>query len=129
MRSLQRRKQDIWLTTATRSDEHIEDTVVYSKPERYRVTVSNTSGNPKEIAAGLVSEYSRYFISFDRDFHAEEGTMVFVDRIPELDSEGWLVLEDGDPVTAPDYVITAIFDTAKGTIARYGIRKIAGDGD
>lgn len=130
MRSLQRRKQDIWLTKATRSDEHIEDTVTYSKPEKHRVTVSNSSGNPREIAAGLVSEYSRYFISYDRDFRPEEGMSVFVDKIPELDSEGELVLDsDGVPVTLPDYVITTILDTARGTIARYGMKKIAGDGE
>lgn len=129
MRTLLRRTQYIWLTTSSKSDESIEAVTSYSKPVKVRVAVSNASGTPREIAAGLAMEYSRYFISFDRDFDAEEGTLVYVDRIPEIDVEGELVLdEEGDPTVAPDYVITHIWDSQRGTIARYGIRKIAGNG-
>ena len=128
MRSLQRRKQDIWLCWAIVGDESIEPTATYTKPVKIRVTVSNTSGTPHELPVGTVAEYSRYFISFDRDFHPEEGMVLFVDRTPRLTDEGELELkENGDPVTRPDYVLTHVMDTARGTIARYGIKKIAGE--
>lgn len=130
MRSLQRRKQDIWITKATRNDDRIEGSITYSKPEKHRVTVSNTSGTPHELPVGIVAEYSRYFVSFDRDFHPEEGDMVFVDVVPELGPDGNLLVgQDGVPTTSPDYVVSHIMNTARGTIARYGIRRIAGEGN
>lgn len=128
MRSLQRRKQNIWICKASIDDSHIEQTSTYSKPEKHRVTVSNTSGTPQELPVGITVEYSRYFISYDRDFQPSEGMVLFIDREPELNSDGTLKLkENGEPIIKPDYVLSHIIDTAKGTIARYGIRKIAGN--
>ena len=129
MRSYQRRKQDVWTTEESTDDSTIEGKSTYSKPEKHRFTVSSTSGIPSELAVGIVAEYSRYIVSYDRDFHPEEGLLLFVDVVPELDEDGELVLnEDGDPITKPDYVLSHIFDTQKGTLARYGIRKVAGNG-
>ena len=128
MRSLQRRKQNVWFTKATKSDSSIEGTITYSNPELHRVTVSNTSGAPHELSVGIVSEYSRYIINFDREFNPEEGMLLFVDKVPDLTTTGKLRVDiNGNPYTTPDYVLAKILDTQKGTIARYGIKKIAGD--
>lgn len=128
MRSLKRRKQRIWLCTSSVEDSHIEQRTIYSKPVEYKVTVSNTSGTPHELPVGVVSEYSRYFISFDRNIVVKEGMLAFIDRVPELDANGEIILnEKGNPNVKPDYVVTHIMDTKQGTIARYGIKRIAGD--
>lgn len=128
MRSIQRRKQTVWFCTAKTVDAEIEGITVYSKPEKHRVTVSNTSGTPHELAPGIVPEYTRYFISYDRDFKPKEGMLLFVDIEPQLTSTGKLDVDiNGVPYTKPDHILTHIMDTDKGTIARYGIRKIAGD--
>ena len=130
MRSLQRRKQYIWICEASIDDSDMEPTTTYSKPEKHRVTVSNTSGTPHELPVGVVAEYSRYFISYDRNWKPREGMVLYVDRKPELDDDGFIILnENGEPNVKPDYVLSHIMDTAKGTIARYGIRKIAGEED
>ena len=129
MRSLQRRKQNVWFCWANIDDSRIEPQVTYTKPVKVRVTVSNTSGTPHELPVGTVAEYSRYFISFDRDFKPQEGMVMFVDREPQLTITGNLATDlSGNPYTKPDYVLTHVMDTAQGTIARYGIKKIAGDG-
>lgn len=128
MRSLQRRVQPVWFCEATTDDSSIEPRKRYSKPEVHYVAVSNTSGTPHELPVGIVAEYSRYFVSYDRDFHPEEGTMLFVDKEPDLTVTGELRVDiNGNPYTTPDYVLTHIMDTQLGTIARYGIRKIAGN--
>lgn len=128
MRSLQRRKQDVWFTTATKSDSHIEKTTTYSNPIKKRCSVSSTSGAPHELPVGVVTEYSRYLIIYDMDFQPEEGTLLFVDKIPELTATGKLRVDiNGNPYTTPDYVIAKNARTLKGTVARYGIKKIAGD--
>ena len=126
MRSLARRKQDVWITKETRSDASIEGSVSYSNPVLIHVTVSNTSGTPHELPVGIVAEYSRYLISYDRGLELEEGDLLFVDITPDLTPNGALRVDiNGTPYTSPDYVVSNIMDTAKGTIARYGIRKIA----
>lgn len=134
MRSLQRRKQEIWCVEATRDDSTIEGSMVYGKPDKHMMSVSNTSGTPHELPVGIVAEYSRYIVSFDRDFQPHEGLMVFIDITPRLiesgEHKGELEVneETGKPYTEPDYVVTHLMDTQKGTIARYGIKKVAGDG-
>lgn len=134
MRSLQRRKQEIWCVEATRDDSTIEGSMVYGKPEKHMMSVSNTSGTPHELPVGIVAEYSRYIVSFARDFQPHEGLMVFIDIKPRLvesgEHKGELEVneETGKPYTEPDYVVTHLMDTQKGTIARYGIKKVAGDG-
>lgn len=129
MRSLQRRKQSLWYCWAIIDDSHIEPSVSYTKPVKIMVSVSNTSGTPHELPVGSVAEYSRYFVSYDREFKPEEGMVLFVDREPQLTEEGFLDVDEHNvPITKPDYVLSHVMDTAKGTIARYGIKKIAGDG-
>lgn len=130
MRSLRRRKQDIWIVECEINDETIEGNAVYGKPRKIRAAVSNTSGTPAELPVGIVAEYTRYFISFDRSFKPQEGLLLFVDRVPMLDEEGYLSIneETNKPFTEPDYVLSHIMDTAKGCIARYGIKKVAGNG-
>lgn len=128
MRSLQRRKQDIWICDATTTDADLQGVTRYSKPQKHRVTVSNTSSSPSEISAGITPEYSRYFISYDRNFNPKEGQVLFVDKEPLLTYNGNLAMNiDGVPYTKPDYVLSQVMNTGKGTIARYVIRKIAGD--
>ena len=129
MRSLQRRKQDVWICKAYINDTGVEPYTSYTNPVKIRVTVSNTSGTPNELPVGSVAEYSRYFISYDRNFKPEEGMVLFVDKTPELTITGRLATDlSGNPYTKPDYVLTHIMDTSRGTIARYGIKKIAGNG-
>lgn len=128
MRSLQRRKQDVWATTATLDDSTVEGSISYSNPVHFMASVSNTSGTPNELPVGIVAEYSRYLVSYDRDLELEEGTNLFIDRTPQLNQDGSLTVdENGVPLVSPDYVVSHIMDTMKGTIARYGIRKIAGE--
>ena len=130
MRSLRRRKQDIWICEASTDDTEMETRTIYTKPKRYRVSVSNTSGTPHELPAGIVPEYSRYIVSYNRRFKPSEGDVLFIDRKPRLTRLGELELDDnGEPYTTPDYVLSHVMDTQRGTIARYGIKKIAGGED
>lgn len=128
MRSIQRQIQDIWFCQAEEVQDGIDLLKKYSKPEKHRFSVSATSGQIYGYGAGLVLNYDRYITSYERDFHPTEGTSVFIDVVPQLDENGELVLnEDGiTPVTPPDYTISKILDTQRGTVARYGISKVGG---
>lgn len=126
MRSLTRRKQDVWFVVRTKDDSSIEPVYVYGRPERHRFSVSSTSGSPAEFNFGILPTYDRYMISYDRQFKPEEGMYLYVDKTPEIDSEGMLVLnEDNEPTVKPDYILDRIYDTRKGILARYGIRKVS----
>lgn len=129
MRSPSRLKQKVWFSKIEEVVEGIDTVQKYSKPIMKRFSVSATAGLPEEIAAGIVPTYDRYITSYDRKFCkiAEEGMAVFVDKIPKIDDSGNLVLdEEGVPVTPPDYTLKKIIDTARGSVARYGIKKVGG---
>lgn len=128
MRNATRRKQDIWFVSRTRDDSHMSPSYTYSKPEKHRFSVSSTTGSPLELGFGILPNYDRYIISYDRKFKPVEGTLLYVDRTPELDDDGNLVMdEDGEPTVMPDYILDSIADTQKGILARYGIKKVGGD--
>lgn len=129
MRSPSRLKQRVWFSKITEDSSSIDPVITYSKPIMKRFTVSATAGTPEEISAGIVPTYDRYITSYDREFCkvAEEGMAVWVDKIPKIDDFGNLVLnEEGVPVTPPDYTLKKIIDTARGSVARYGIKKVGG---
>ena len=126
MRNATRRKQDIWFVIRTKDDSEVEPAYRYGKPELHRFSVSSTSGIPSEMNFGILPTYDRYVVSYDRKFKPTEGMLLYVDKTPELDPEGMLVLnEDGEPTVKPDYILDRIFDTQKGILARYGIRKVS----
>lgn len=128
MRSATRRKQDIWFVSRERDDSGIEPVYIYSKPILKRLSVSPTSGTPAEMNFGLLPTYDRYVISYDRNFKPEEGTYLYVDKTPELDADGNLVLnESGEPSVKPDYILKRIAYTLRGVTSRYGINKCTGD--
>lgn len=126
MRSLSRQKQKTWFAKLQEKLDGIDTIVSYSKPEMYLFTVSYSAGTPGEISAGIVPDYDKTIVSYDRTFKPEEGMVIWVDVAPELDEEGNLIMgEDGiTPITPPDYVLKRIIDTQKGIVARYGIAKI-----
>lgn len=128
MRSATRRKQDIWFVSRERDDSGIEPVYIYSKPIMKRLSVSPTSGTPAEMNFGLLPTYDRYVISYDRNFKPEEGTYLYVDKTPELDADGNLILnESGEPSVKPDYILKRIAYTLRGVVSRYGINKCTGD--
>lgn len=128
MRSPSRLKQKVWFAKIEEVIEGIDTVQRYNKPIIKRFTVSATAGTPEEISAGIVPTYDRYITSYDRDFKPEEGMAVWVDKIPQLDDSGNLVMADDGitPVTPPDYVLKKIIGTQRGKVFRYGISKIGG---
>lgn len=124
MRCLQRQTQELWFSVKSMQYTGIDETSVYSTPEMHRFTVSATGSTPEEYAVGIVPDYDRYITSFDRNFNPIEGTQVWVDVTPELDEYGELVMtDDGEPTVMPDYTLRRIVNTAKGTVARYLIKR------
>ncbi len=128
MRSPSRLKQKVWFSKVREIQVGIDTINQYSKLIEKKFTISPNSGTPEEISAGIVPTYDRYITSFDRDFKPEEGMAVWVDKIPQIDDLGNLVMaEDGrTPVTPPDYTLKKILDSQKSKVARYGISKIGG---
>lgn len=126
MRSRTRTKQDIWVCTVKEEIDGIDNVKRYSAPIKYHFSVSATSGLPLNSAAGITLSYDRYITVYDRDTKLKEGMMVFVDVVPEMDTVGNLVIGDDGitPITSPDYMIKTVLDTQKGTVARYGIKKV-----
>jgi len=124
MRNLRRQTQVLYFSVKTFRTDGIDEVSVYSKPEKHKFTVSSSGSTPETYANGIVPDYDRYITSFDRDFKPIEGMQVWVDVVPELDYNGYLICdEDGIPTVMPDYTLKRQVDTKKGNVARYLIHK------
>lgn len=120
-----RRRQAVWLTKVTISTKGIDKVRSYDKPVKYMLTVSETSGTPEEVSAGLFPNYDRYITAFTKRFNPSEGELVYVDAIPEIGEDGLLILnDDGEPTVLPDYAITKRLVTKRGCVFRFGISKV-----
>lgn len=130
MRNRMRRLQNLWFCEFTEEiPEGSIDTIrVYSKPRKLRLGVSATSGYTLGWGAGIVTAYDRFITSYAGTLGLKEGMMVYVDRIPELDLNGELKTEEVNgvvqPTVLPDYMLDKVYYSQKGTVTRFGIKKV-----
>ena len=131
MRSRSRDRQAIYFSIVTEKKVGIDTVQEYGKPIMRRLSVSAGTGQPGQVSAGLVVDYDREITSYDKSLRGvvREGDAVFVDVEPQINEDGTLTMgEDGyTPVTPPDYRISAIFKTQKGSVDVYGIKKVGGN--
>lgn len=131
MRSPVKDRQKVWFSKITEKKVGIDTVQEYSNPIMRKLTVSAGTGAPTQISAGLVVDYDREITSYDKSLRGvvREGDVVFVDVEPQINEDGTLTMgEDGyTPVTPPDYRISAIFKTQKGSVDVYGIKKVGGN--
>lgn len=122
-------RQDIYVTNVTETRSGIDRVRQWDTPTMYRLSVSATIGNPAVFNAGIVPDYDREITVYKGQFTGfdpEPGTLLYVDVTPELDENGDLVLtEDGDPTVDPDYVLVRKIASARGQVARYGIKRVS----
>lgn len=131
MRSPVRDRQKVWFSTITEKKVGIDTVQEYSNPIMRKLTVSAGTGAPTQISAGLVVDYDREITSYDKSLRSEveEGSVCWVDVVPEIADDGSLVMSDDGitPIVPPDYRVDKIFSTAKGKIDVFGIKKIGGN--
>lgn len=130
MRSRVRDRQKIWFVTVTEKKVGIDTVQEYSNPIMRKLTVSAGTGAPSQISAGLVVDYDREIVSYSKSLRSEveEGSVCWVDVIPEIAEDGSLVMSDDGvtPTVPPDYRVDKIFSTAKGNVDVFGIKRIGG---
>lgn len=126
MRSLKRRLQDVYFVERTKDDSTLVAKYIYGIPIKKRMAVSGTSGTVQESYFGILPSYDRYIVNFDMSFKPSEGTMVYVDKTPELEEDKSITLNDnGDPTVKPDYMVKKLAWTKRGTISRIGLEKVS----
>ena len=131
MRSMLRDRQAIYFSTVTEKKVGIDTVQEYGKPIMRRLAVSSGTGQPGQVSAGLVVDYDREIISYDKTLRGviREGDALYVDIEPQLNDDGTLTMGDDGytPVTPPDYRISAIFSTQKGDVDVFGIKRVGGN--
>ena len=131
MRSPVRDRQPIYFSTITEKKVGIDTVQEYSNPIMRKLTVSAGTGAPSQISAGLVVYYYREIVSYSKSLRSEveEGSVCWVDVVPEIADDGSLVMSDDEvtPTVPPDYRVDKIFSTARGQVDVFGIKKIGGN--
>ena len=131
MRSRSRDRQKIYFVTVTEKKVGIDTVQEYGKPIMAKLTASAGTGAPSQISAGLVVDYDRELTSYNLKLRGqiEEGSVCWVDVIPEITEDGSLVMSDDEvtPTVPPDYRVDKIFSTARGRVDVFGIKKIGGN--
>lgn len=131
MRSPVRDRQPIYFSTITEKKVGIDTIQEYSKPIMVKLTASAGTGAPSQISAGLVVDYDRELVSYSKSLRSEveEGSVCWVDVIPEISEDGSLVMSDDGvtPTVPPDYRVDKVFSTARGRVDVLGIKKIGGN--
>ena len=130
MRNPVRDSQKVWFSTITEKKVGIDTVQEYSNPIMRKLTVSAGTGAPSQISAGLVVDYDREIVSYSKSLRSEveEGSVCWVDVVPEIADDGSLVMADDEvtPTVPPDYRVDKIFSTAKGNVDVFGIKRIGG---
>ena len=130
MRSPVKDRQLVYFSTITEKKVGIDTIQEYSKPIVARLTASAGTGAPSQISAGLVVDYDRELVSYSKSLRpeVEEGSVCWVDVIPEIAEDGSLVMSDDGvtPTVPPDYRVDKIFSTDKGKVDVFGIKRIGG---
>lgn len=130
MRNPVRDRQKVWFSTITEKKVGIDTVQEYSNPIMRKLTVSAGTGAPSQISAGLVVDYDREIVSYSKSLRSEveEGSVCWVDVVPEIADDGSLVMADDEvtPTVPPDYRVDKIFSTAKGNVDVFGIKRIGG---
>lgn len=131
MRSRVRDRQPIYFSTITEKKVGIDTVQEYSNLIMRKLTVSAGTGAPTQISAGLVVDYDREITSYDKSLRSEveEGSVCWVDVVPEIADDGSLVMSDDEvtPTVPPDYRVDKIFSTKRGNVDVFGIKKIGGN--
>ena len=131
MRSRVRDRQKIWFSSVTEKKVGVDTVQEYGNPIMRKLTVSAGTGAPTQISAGLVVDYDREITSYDKSLRSEveEGSVCWVDVVPEIADDGSLVMSDDEvtPTVPPDYRVDKIFSTARGRVDVFGIKKIGGN--
>ena len=130
MRSRVRDRQKIWFSSVTEKKVGVDTVQEYGNPIMRKLTVSAGTGAPTQISAGLVVDYDREITSYDKSLRSEveEGSVCWVDVVPEIADDGSLVMSDDEvtPTVPPDYRVDKIFSTKRGNVDVFGIKRIGG---
>ena len=130
MRNPVNQRQKVWFSTITEKKVGIDTIQEYSKPIMTKLTASSGTGAPSQISAGLVVDYDRELTSYNLNLRGqiEEGSVCWVDAIPEIAEDGSLVMSDDEvtPTVPPDYRVDKIFSTKRGNVDVFGIKRIGG---
>lgn len=108
MRSLNRNKTDFWYANYQRKEEILKNgkrtgqyKVLYSNPVKISENLSAARGSLDNELFGIQTDYDRTITSCNRDFDISESSVLWIEKTPEVAS-------DGSTDTPWDYVVVKV---------------------
>ncbi len=111
-----RNKQTFWYAlyggVAVDYDEYgneVDPHTVYGKPVEAAANISPAKGDVVSRQFGDDDSYDKVIVIGDRDTPIDEYAVLWIDTVPELDSNGELTVNaDGEIVTPWDYIVRKV---------------------
>ena len=109
MRTMVRNERTFWYCLQNNSSAAVDDdgwetgepTITYGKPVKMRAVISAATGSSEIEQFGNLQGYDRVITTCDTNCPIPETTILFVDKEPELDT-------DGNAVNAHDYIVKRV---------------------
>lgn len=108
MRSLNRNKMDFWYANYQGKEEILKNgkrtgqyKVLYSNPVNISENLSAARGSLDNELFGIQTDYDRTITSCNRDFDISESSVLWIEKTPEVAS-------DGSTDTPWDYVVVKV---------------------
>ena len=125
MRSRMRQRQKMWFVSVGEKAVGLDRVQIFGKPVLKRFFISETHNLPLHYGSGIVEQYGRYIFCYNQEDIPVEGTQVYIDRTPELDGDGNLIVDEiGSPTVLPDYIVVRTISSKRGDVYSIGVKKI-----
>lgn len=120
MRQLLRERRRVWVSKYESKEQVVDSEgrmtgewrVTRSKPVSYEPTISPCGGNVYADGFGWGASYDRTLIIDQLGTDITETSVLWVDKRPELDQDGNLVLDEyGEPTVPWDYTVTQVAES------------------
>lgn len=117
MRCLERNKRVFYYAAYVRQEEIVDEygnatgqfSVTYTNPEKMSGNISAAQGEVQNRQFGDSETYDKVIVLDCPDCPIDEYSILWIDKIPELDESGALMLDDnGEVVTPHDYIVKKV---------------------
>lgn len=116
MRNMRRNQRGIWYSNKTGTTQardeygnrYGDDVITWSEPETLKISVSGSVGELEAAAFGGFTDYSRTAATVNLDCPLKEGTRVWIERTPPMETHNYVVTKRAENLNGVLYALKEV---------------------